>query len=231
MPDHKLPEGVELYTPAAKADPNDPGYIGIPAEDGEFTRLSDLPAILSQERQRIQEAAKAFFVQEIETAERVGSRAEVERTRSLARGLLDALALDTPDPSGEGRTEQPPRLEPPRLASALHELASTIGRARVLARRCSSPDLEKELADAADAMGRLRNVLSSDPSGEQGEEVEYRVNDAEGIGGPYDRTTAEYVHAGLMMTRGDAREPVIESRRVRPWSATDTSKEEREHGD
>ncbi len=52
------------------------------------------PSIRSQQRQRVREAAKAFFAGELEISESVGSRAEVECTRSLAKGLLAALGSD-----------------------------------------------------------------------------------------------------------------------------------------
>lgn len=81
MPSYKLPEGVERFTPGGR----DLGFTGIPAEDGEFIRISDLPAILAQERQRVREAL-------------------TERVRSFRREAdqHEAEAIE----SGDDRTEQ-----------------------------------------------------------------------------------------------------------------------------
>ena len=53
QPDYKLPEGVERFEWFSPPG-NELGYMH-PREDGDWIRVSDLPAILSQERQRVRE--------------------------------------------------------------------------------------------------------------------------------------------------------------------------------
>lgn len=69
--------------------------------------------------------------------------------------LLEEARLDLQEAEPIIRQAEQERIRE-ALSQPIHDLASTIGRARVLA--SGRPGLETELDDAADAMGRLRNA-------------------------------------------------------------------------